>query len=157
MAKSSQQPGPMDLEEQQTESNLPDDRERLLSAFERIVRTLQSKLDLNLILDTLSEEALRVGLFSSLSIALVDDDRGEVVVRRRISQFVRRTGEPYNRDELVYPMDDSNITPSVARSGETAIIDGWDDRFLSDIHPSNLHDESVFDGKTFFFVPFEGR
>jgi hypothetical protein len=104
-------------------SNLPEGREGLLSAFERIVQSLQSKLDLNLILDTLCEEVIRIGLFTSLSIALVDDDRREVVVRRRISRYSHR-GKPDNREPLVYPLDDPNITPSVARTGEAATIDG---------------------------------
>lgn len=135
-----------------------DDRERVLEALERIVRSIQSTLDLNEILDTLAVEVMQVGLFQSLMVALVDNDQHTVVVRRRINKWMIRDGVPFSRDTTVYPLDDSNITPRVVRTGKMTVFDGWDDAFLSDTHDNkdqHRKDPSRFEGRTFYFIPLK--
>ena len=139
-------------------STLPEDRERLLSGFERIVVALQSTLDLNEILDTLVEEAIKVGLFKSLSIALVDHDNSQVIVRRRINRFMMEDGErAFNHDPLAYTLDDFNINAEVARTGSLTVVDGWDHRFLCKAGREKKNDNHVYENRSFYFIPVKVR
>lgn len=119
------------------------------------MRAVQSTLELDRVLEILGEEAVRVGLFESLMVALVDHDLAQVVVRLRINKWMIRDSEPYDLTTQTYPLHDINITPSVARTGDMAVIDGWDDRFRSDVHDTAPPDTAQFEGRTFYFIPLK--
>ena len=161
-----------------------EERERLVSAFHRIGSETIASLDLDHVLDTLAEQVVRAGIFRSLMIALVDHQAATVRVARNYLSFegryedgigrvrpgaemtpsptvARRDGERivFSDQKIIgttYDLDDSNITPSVARSGQLTVIDGGDDRFDPRFE---THDQAWRDACVSYFIPVrrEGR
>ncbi len=132
------------------------ERDRLISAYQRIGSAALSTLELDDVLDTLAEQVVRAGIFRSLMIALVDHQHSTIRVERNYVSFssfsdgigeihpgaalvpfpavVHREGERHVFSDhriigTTYDLEDDNITPTVARTGELTVIDGWDDRF----------------------------
>lgn len=158
------------------------ERDRLVSAFQRIGSAALSTLELDDVLDTLAEQVVRAGIFRSLMIALVDYEQSTVRVARNFMRFTSFEdgvgGDPQPGAELIpfpavvqvenerlvfsdrriigttYDLDDDNITPTVARTGELTIIDGWDDRFDDASGGPGQRDASV---AAFIPIVREGR
>lgn len=128
-----------------------EEQHRLLLSFHEIGRTLLSSLDLDKILDTLTEQAVQAGLFRSLVIALIDREAGLV---RCVRAQNRKPDGSYGWVEIdaVRPLDSQNLFAFVAREGETRAIEGWDERFDSPGEkPENYTD------KVSYFIPVKQR
>ena len=102
-----------------------DEQDRLLNAFQRIGQTILSSLNLNEVLDILAEQIIDAGIFSSLTIALVDEKKHTVrvaknIIRRPDGDIVDRS-EPFNA--IQHDLADDNITAEVARTGVMQVID----------------------------------
>ena len=104
------------------------DEIRLLDSFHRISRSMLVSMDRDVILDTMCREIVHAGILRSLMVALVDEKKREVrVVKgyvRTLSDQIRDRSDDFS--ELVYGLDDENITAEVARTGTMQVIDGWD-------------------------------
>ncbi|MBT5873025.1 MAG: PAS domain S-box protein [Candidatus Latescibacteria bacterium] len=109
------------------------DEIRLLDSFHRISRSMLVSMDRDVILDTMCREIVHAGILRSLMVALVDEKKREVrVVKgyvRTLSDQIRDRSDDFS--ELVYGLDDENITAEVARTGTMQVIDGWDPRLDS--------------------------
>jgi PAS domain S-box-containing protein len=113
---------------------------RLLTGLQKISQVATSSLAWKEVVDGLAQEIVKVGIFRSLMVALVDEERRRVEV---VGNFVCGTDAEGNilpgtvadpRSEVVglsYSLDDDNITAQVARTGEMAVIHGHDSRFDS--------------------------
>ena len=160
----SEEPGWRDLERQ----------ERLLTSFHQIGQAVLETLDMDEILDRLAWEITEAGLFRSLMIALVRQvERRVEVVRNYMcykGDWEEGRGMPgkylhpgdrvvLRRDDLilvtnekalgaVYPLDDENITPTVARTGRMEVIEEWSERF-----DHNAGDADGRKGKVAYFIP----
>ena len=153
-----------------------EEKDRLLSSLQEVGQATLASLDMEEVLDTLAAQIARTGIFQSLMVALVDHEIREVRVARnylaydpeagmhrdevvgggalRISEHVtRRVGDTilYTNRKIIgttYPLDDDNITPTVARTGKLEVIDGWDDRF-----DQNSGGPSSREGRVAYFIP----
>ena len=134
------------------QSQLLEDKNRLLYAFEEIGRSLLTTLNLNEILDILSVEIVKVSAFKNMMVALVDDEHQFVEVVRRVhtdplSEIISQISL---EGPLQYDLDDPNITAEVARTGKMQIIEGWDDRFDRNVsNPKELKDRAAY------FIPIK--
>ncbi len=128
-------------------------RDRLVSALQKVERSLLSSLNRDEILDRLVQEIASAGIFESLSVALVDRDAHRVdVVRRVVCRFEDGQSSVYNASKSVvsYDLDDTNITAEVARNGTMAVLDEWDPRFDKRVDsPADRH------GRTAYFIPIK--
>lgn len=119
------------------EIGLPDERDRLVTAYNRIGSIILGTPDVHEALGKLAREIVEVGIFRSLMVALVDEDGRGIEVVHNIGQFHTSTGtlpkwKNFERTIGVrYDIDDANITSTVARTGEMQIIEEWDSRFDS--------------------------
>ena len=129
-----------------------DEKNRILSAYNRISQTLHSSLDLDTVLDTLAVQTIKAGIFRSLMVALVRHDMQIVeVVRNIVSTDVDLPPDKWTKSDIVglwYDLDDGNITAEVARTGDLQIIEEWDDRFDPDIEGP-----AARRGKVSYFIP----
>ncbi|MDA1191787.1 MAG: ATP-binding protein [Candidatus Poribacteria bacterium] len=132
---------------------------RLLSAFEEIGNTITSSLELDEVLDTISNGVVRAGIFRSLMIALVDEDRGDLEVVRGYN-LEATPGEPEKKKLAPtaarlrrIPLDSPDIVADVARTGEIEIIVGWDSRFDPDLDPKQTYDPD----KVAYFIPIKHK
>ena len=122
-----------------------EDKDRLITAYHAIGQAILSTLNTEQVLDQLPQQILTAGIFRSLLVALVDENRHQVVVVRGFSSYragVFVPGSVVQIDDrnvigIQYDLDDRNVTAEVARTGEMVVIDGWDpERFDSDIKPN---------------------
>ena len=146
---------------------------RVTTALQRVAQVTTSSLEREEILDHLAAEIARAGLFPSLMIALVDEVAGSLQVVRNYRAFRDGTAGlrhtriadravpggnlgpgPFSttQDQRIlgseYRLDDDNITAVVARTGEIAVTDGWDDRFDDRFTvPESRH------GRVSYFIP----
>lgn len=114
------------------------EKERLVAAFHRIGQATLASLDLDEVLDALSEQIIRAGILRSLMIALVNDQGDKVeVVRNCVRAQPEENDNPegtvilWNRETrgATYDLQDENITALVARTGEMRVVEGWDETF----------------------------
>jgi PAS domain S-box-containing protein len=159
------------------------ERERMLTALRRIGSATLESLDLDHVLDTLAQQVVHAGILRSLMVALVDHRNHVVRVARNYLSFEgsyeegigrvrpgaeitpsptvarREGGRLVFSDQRIigttYDLDDENITPTVARTGELTVIDGDDKRFDERFE---RHDE-VRARTVSYFIPIqrEGR
>ena len=124
------------------------ENERLLAAFHQIGQTILSPLDLDQILDNMGRHIAEAGIFRSLMIALVDESTQSVEVVRNFFRFPdgSLTLDKGNVVGTRYSLEDENITPEVARTGEMKVVEEWDDRFDKriDTHQSRKGQVSYF-------------
>jgi hypothetical protein len=129
------------------------EKDRLLSAFNSISLTLHSSLDLDTILDSLSQQIIAAGLFRSLMIAIVDHeqqvvrtDRGfEIDQERRISKMAASHADI----GITYSIDDKDILSETVRTGKMQVAEGWDSRFT----PRTDMPVESYEGQVAYFVP----
>lgn len=136
------------------------ERERLATAYQEIGAVTLRSLDIDTFLDSLGLQVLRAGIFRSLMIALCDDTAGTVsvvrnLVTRRNATATLEVGQLadgasiYSETGVVgltYPLDSYNVTARVARTGQGAVIRGWDPAF------DDTPNESYAD-KVSYFIP----
>ncbi|MDA0335371.1 MAG: ATP-binding protein [bacterium] len=129
------------------------EKERLLDAFHETGKALLESLDRDRILDTLGLQVIRAGIFRGVMIALVDRTQRKVRVAR---SFNRRqdpdgTWRPVQASLNVvgveYDLDDENVTAAVARTGDIAVIGGFDRRFDGRFNKPEMSD------KVSYFIP----
>ena len=105
-----------------------------LKAYHEMGKTMHESLDLDQILDTIVEQVIARHIFRSLMIAVVEEDEHRVRVARSLTPEQMTSGQwsPRRQGEqnegVEYDLDDESITAQVARTGEMAVIDGWDER-----------------------------
>ena len=109
----------------------------LHQACQQIGELVLGSMDLDTILDNLATEVLKVSIFRSLMVALVDRRNLHVEVAcgfvnrrdgdRRLAGTVQRVTDASTGRR--YGLQDDNITAEVARSGRLEVIEEWDDRF----------------------------
>jgi PAS domain S-box-containing protein len=126
-------------------TGLIEEKDRLLEAYHVAGKAILSTLNLEQVLDQLPQQILTTGIFRSLLVALVDEQRHRVEVVRGFSSYkggVFVPGSVVQIDDrnvigIHYDLDDRNVTAEVARTGEMVVVDGWDpERFDTDIKPN---------------------
>ena len=131
-----------------------EDKDRILTAFHEVAKALLGTLDLEKVLDTLAMQVIEAGIFRSVMVALVDEERHSVCVVRGFARERLPNGEweaTYTRqqfDGTEYDLDDPNITAEVARMGRMEVIVGWDERF-----DARFRNEGHTDQQVYYFVP----
>jgi|GEM_PF-2090002 CheY-like chemotaxis protein len=117
------------------------EKDRLLNAFQAIGRATLSSLDLDGLLDILATQIITTGVFRSLMIALVDQEKQRVEVvrsfirydlewRRDLSgeeQAVKPVGEISRQGDVIglsYGLDDDNITAVAAPASSRSWLNG---------------------------------
>lgn len=156
------------------------EREPMLMALRRIGSATLESLDLDHVLDTLAQQVVHAGIFRSLMVALVDHRNHVVRVARNYLSFDgsyeegighvrpgaeitpsptvarRQGGRLVFSDQRIigttYDLEDDNITPTVARTGELTVIDGADERFDERFE----HDDDNIRARTVsYFIPIQ--
>ena len=124
-----------------------EEQHRLLLGFHQVGRAILSSLDLDEILDILTEQIVRAGVFRSLMTALVDEEAGTVTPVRN---WVRKLDDKYNRHVVraAYTFNDDGILAWVVRWGQMEVIEGWDERFDATIDSPASHVDKVS-----YFIP----
>ena len=126
-----------------------EEKNQLLEAFQEIGQLTLSSLDIDSILVDLTEAVMRFGIFRSLMIALVDPrTRSVEVVQSGINIQGDLKWDPGQVVGLRYGLDDANITAQVARTGEPAVIEEWDDRLDPRVDTPERRR-----GKVAYFIP----
>jgi len=129
---------------------------RFLEAYQGIGELVLSSLDLEAVLDRVSQEIVRAGIFRSLMFALVDEEQESIEVVRNYKCERDARGEPIPGSliepiedviGLRYSLDDANITAQVARTGQMAVLEGTDPRFDPRVW------ESAVQPKVSYFFP----
>ncbi len=109
------------------------DQARALRTYEETGRLLADTLDLDEVLDALSQRVVEAGVFRSLMVALVDPRGEHIQVVRDLARGTDGAVEQREAAGIVYRMEDDNITAEVARTGVMQVLRGWDDRYDSDL------------------------
>jgi nitrogen-specific signal transduction histidine kinase len=145
------------------------ERDRQLQSYHEIAQLVVSTFDLEHILDVLSHRIVETGILRSVTLALVNESKQEIVVVRSLrldpeNDHLRhdptlKPGELAKHmlvEETVlgfrYDLDDANITAVAAKTGELQILesskdDRLDDRFDTD--PENWEQTR----KVAYFIP----
>ena len=140
-----------------------EERDQVLGALRRVGQMVLSTLDLDQILDRVSEEIIRLGIFRSLMVALVDESSHQVKVVRSMTYTRLKDGRISSESKLVYSnlsnvvgisygLDDDNVTAQVARSGEMIVIDDVEDNRL-DRRVDSSPETWTKDRKVAYFIP----
>jgi len=161
-----------------------EDREQMQSALPQIGSATLNSLELDNVLETISHQIVHAGILRNLMVALVDEQSQTVRVCRNYMSFdgnyedgvgqvrpgARITPSPtvarrdggrlvFSDQRIIgttYDLDDENITPTVARTGQFTVIDGADKRFDERFE----HDDDAVRSQSFaYFIPIqrEGR
>jgi PAS domain S-box-containing protein len=107
-------------------NDLLEERTRLLESFHRMGSSVLSTLDLDTILDSLTEQIVNAGIFRSLTIALVDEENHSIEMVRRW-QYDCQLGYFAAPMNYSYDLDSTDILAEVARKGELEVVEGWDE------------------------------
>ena len=137
-----------------SERELSEHRNRL-GTFDEVSKVILSTLDIDAILDILGREIVEAGDFRSLMIATVDHQTDAVTVVRSLARGPDGCVDKGAQTVLGtrYDLADPNITAVVARTGEMAVLTGWDDRF--DV---GLTDQDSYPPqKVAYFIPVKRR
>ncbi|MDA0336628.1 MAG: histidine kinase [bacterium] len=145
------------LEDSEYDSASAAERERMLTDLRRIGSATLESLELDHVLDTMAQQVVHAGILRSLMVAVVDHRNHVICVARNYLSFEGRYKDGIGRvrpgadiiesptvsrreggrlvfsDQRIigttYDLDDDNITPTVARTGQLTVIDGADRRF----------------------------
>ena len=134
------------------------EKTRQLDAFHQIAQHILSSLELEQVLDHIAEQIIEAGAFRSLMVALVDEHTQKVEVVRGLSRYAGSRGTlsrpeiAHRRIGLRYDLDDDNIVAEVARTGETQVIEGWDERFEQTVDGPESYEDRVS-----YFVPIKQK
>ena len=131
-----------------------EEKERLLNAYHQIGQATLSSLDLDQILDRLAQSIVEAGIFNSIMIALVDEEKQQIEVVRniiwRLENGVRTIAISGGPVGVRYDLSDDNITPKVARTGQIEVIEEYDERF-----DSRFTTQESRQGKVAYFIPIK--
>ena len=125
----------------------------LVEVFDRISHAILSSIDLAGILRVFAEEIVASGAFRSMTIGLIDRRRGIVRIAEAITTTISKDRTPQRAEQVIgteYPLEDSNVTAEVARTGSRVIIDGWDPRY-----DTSLAKPATMENKTAYFIPIK--
>ena len=132
-----------------------EEKDRLLSAFTSISMTVLASLDLNTILDSLSQQIIAAGLFRSLMISIVDHENQLVRVDRGFqldrNHNITRLDESHEEIGISYRIGDRDILAETVRKAQIQIAEEWDDRFT--LRPGTPVEK--FKGQVAYFVPIK--
>ncbi len=129
-------------------NNLLEERTRLLESFHRMGSSVLSSLDLDTILDSLTEQIVNAGIFRSLTVALVDDENRSIEMVRSWQYDCQRGhfAAPINYS---YGLDSPDIFAFVVRTGELEVVEGWDEeRYNAETSSPQEHA-----GNIAYFIP----
>ncbi|MBQ39201.1 MAG: hypothetical protein CME04_22680, partial [Gemmatimonadaceae bacterium] len=127
-----------DVTESVVQTRRLDESQQLLTALRTVGHLVLSSLELEVILETISREIVKAGIFRSLALALVDEPSHSIEIVRSYVRAMDSNGElipgsalqaSTNVVGLRYDLDDVNITAEVARTGQLTVTDGRDPRF----------------------------
>ncbi|MBT6629753.1 MAG: response regulator [Gemmatimonadetes bacterium] len=110
-------------------------KDLLLAALHDITTAVHQEAEESSVLDRFARQLLDMGMFRSLVLAVVDDQRHTVRVERSLWRSKRDDGEwqtittAPEKVGVEYDIDEPNVTAEVARTGRMIVIEGWDDRF----------------------------
>jgi len=101
------------------------EKERLLHAYQKIGQAILAFLDMERILDTLTEEIVHASIFPNLAIALVDQEQGMIEIVRAFAcpASISQTGTLVGPEDLndigkVFALDSDTAIAQVVRRGE---------------------------------------
>ena len=104
-----------------------------LGALQEMARTISGTLEIDTVLDAVLEAVTTTIGFSYAVISLVDEEAGEV-------QAVRGIGvSPEQIAGSRRTLDSPDIMADIVRTGNTEVIDGWDDRFDREMYEKFGH------------------
>ena len=141
-------------EHQQETAEALGERDRMLDAIKAITQEVNSTVDLDKIVDTLSHQIVESGILKSLMVALVDHDLGKVRVVTSINTRPdgtigkTTTAENPKGVGVTYDLESENITAETARTGVLKIVEEWDDRFDTRVSKPGRHR-----GRVAYFIP----
>lgn len=139
--------------EKTTQANAElEEKNRLLTAYNRISQAMMSSLDREKVLDALAIEVIQASIFRSLMVALVNYENNTVEVVRSVNRDdIKSDGQITYKSEVIgitYSLNDTNITAEVARTGQMQIIEEWDERFDHSVDAPEKRQ-----GKASYFIP----
>ncbi len=168
------------LEDAERNSASVAERERMLTDLRRIGSATLESLELDHVLDTLAQQVVHAGILRSLMVAVVDHRSHVICVARNYLSFDGRYKDGIGRvrpgaeiiesptvarreggrlvfsDQRIigttYDLDDDNITPTVARTGQLTVIDGPDRRFDERFEHD---DDDVRAATVSYFIPIK--
>jgi PAS domain S-box-containing protein len=136
-------------------------QKQLIEAFDRIGRQVLSTLDERYIVDVLVEEVMRLNLFRSMVVELVDMDQGLYQMVRAFNMPGISTLKEMETDDRArpheakeqargvhLPIGENALRRDVVAQKKMLVIDGWDERF--DRRFANPEQQA---NKVAFFVP----
>lgn len=130
---------------------------RLLAALRVVGHLVLSSLDLEIILDMISREIVKAGIFRSLTLSLVDEPSHSIEVVRSFVHALNSEGEVIPGSALAaadnvvglrYDLDEDNIMAETARTGQVIVTDAEDNRF-----DSRVRVPVVTQGRACYFIP----
>lgn len=130
---------------------------QLLAALRVVGHLVLSSLDLEIILDMISREIVKAGIFRSLTLSLVDEPSHSVEVVRSFVHALNSEGDVIpgsalsatdNVVGLRYDLDEDNIMAETARTGQVIVTDADDSRF-----DSRVRVPVVAQGRACYFIP----
>jgi signal transduction histidine kinase len=95
-----------------------EEKEQLLEVFHRIGQVTLSSLDLDEVLDNLTEQIVASQLFRSFMVALVDENTGQA---RIVRTFTRQGG---SSRRVARRVEDEDVVAQVVKSGRLEIVQG---------------------------------
>ncbi|MBT7860945.1 MAG: PAS domain-containing protein [Gemmatimonadetes bacterium] len=147
------------------------DKERLLLSIHKVLGSVLPTMTMDAILANVSQALLQAGIFRSLMIALVDQNAQTVEVVTSVVAYAEKR-DPLRlpdavpvgttdsivvtEDEkvvgLVYPLDDTNITAQVARTGVLTVANEWNEQMDARVDTEeNWTSQNT--GKSAYFIP----
>lgn len=134
-----------------------EEKNRLLSAFYEFSEPALVTEGLERVLDLLAQHIMNAGVFRSLMVALVEEDRVRVV-RSLARAGMDQGGAPITTEEnrqligITYDLDNKDILAEVARTGRVEVVEGWDDRYTRRSAKPAHHE-----GQVAYFVPIKNQ
>jgi len=135
-----------------------EEKDKLLSALQEVSNRSFSYLDQDEILDNFGKRIIQTGVFRSLMIAFVDHETETIEVVRAFQR--EQPDGPFGRVDIVnyeetcgtrYHLNDDNITPITARTGEMQIAEEKLDSRLDARFEENQH----WEDKIAYFIPLK--
>ncbi|MBT3342462.1 MAG: response regulator [Gemmatimonadetes bacterium] len=137
-----------EITEREAQAERLQETSRFLQAYASVGRMVLESLDLEEILDAMPRELVQAGVFRSLMIAVVDEQRSFVEVQRSFVREVDEHGRIIpgsairpngNMNGRRFLLTEDNPTPTVARTGEIVLERGEEPRRATTNDESMAH------------------
>ncbi|MDA0709139.1 MAG: ATP-binding protein [bacterium] len=137
-------------------NHILEEKDALISSLQEVSHRSFSYLNRDELLDNFAKQIIQAGIFRSLMIALVDSETETIEVVRAFQ--TERPDGPDGRIELInyeetcgtrYRLDDENITPLTARTGELQMVVSKSDTRLD----QRLEEGVRWNDKVAYFIP----